>query len=269
MVRIGLCCHGILQAGFQSMFSKTTGRKTDARPTRDILRALAIDDANDADGCNTDQNLAVPDGSESPFVFPDVPVQKVQGVRANKSETWLRRPTTVAEVITAISTTEPVFRLSTWYLQQQESEGWLSSNPDMRPLVNLVTRQYSPVTKAISQCLAALREPFDVDHGPLFLLDGFLIAIHCCSLPEGTFLTDYTVTVRKTSLQPSYVTAGSLEHVNHSYVLYYLNCYSLNYNCFLNIYYIIIYWYWHWFILYLAKLCYCCVFAAPCFLNNV
>lgn len=157
MVRIGLCCHGILQAGFQSMFSKTTGRKTDARPTRDILRALAIDDANDADGCNTDQNLAVPDGSESPFVFPDVPVQKVQGVRANKSETWLRRPTTVAEVITAISTTEPVFRLSTWYLQQQESEGWLSSNPDMRPLVNLVTRQYSPVTKAISQCICVAR----------------------------------------------------------------------------------------------------------------
>ena len=170
-----MCCHGILQAGFQSMFSKTVGKKTDARPTEDILRALAVDD----DG-HGDQPVAVPDESESPFVFPDVPVQKVQGVRANKSETWLQRSTTVAEVITAIATTEPVFQVSTWYLQQQEAEAWLSKEPEKRPLVNLSSRRYSPVVEAISKCLSALRDPLDADHGPLFLLDCYLVARDSC-----------------------------------------------------------------------------------------
>lgn len=111
---------------------------------------------------------------ESPFVFPEVPIQKVQGVRANKSQSWLQRPTTVVELMTCILTTEPVFKLSTWLLQQQEDECWLSKRPEDRPMINLVTARYSPVMRAISGCLDALLNPLDVDRGPLFFLDGSL-----------------------------------------------------------------------------------------------
>lgn len=154
-LRTGLCCHGILQAAFQAVFSKESQRPTDAS----LLRCLALED---------EPEHAV---EESPFVFPEVPVQKVQGVRAGKSQSWLQRPTTVVELMTSILTTEPVFKLSTWLLQQQEDECWLSKQPEDRPMVNLVTARYSPVMRAIADCLAALQNPLDVEHGPLFLLD--------------------------------------------------------------------------------------------------
>ena len=168
-------CHGIFQAGFQSMFSKTNskGHKHE-RPMSEILRLLSLDDGdgNDADGNGNDDGGRVAQQSpESPFVFPDIPVQRIQGVRASKSETWLSRTTTVSELVTAIETTEPVFRLSTWLLQQQEDQLWLSQDPTLRPVVSLVTPRFSPVVRAMSQCFSMLQDPWNAEHGPLYLLD--------------------------------------------------------------------------------------------------
>lgn len=110
---------------------------------------------------------------ESPFTFPDVPVAKIQGVRAAKSESWLKRTETISEIASAIMSTEPVFRLSTWFLQQQEEQTWLSDNPSNRPIVNLVTPRFSPVVKAIASCFDMLVNPGS-DDGPLQFLDGNL-----------------------------------------------------------------------------------------------
>lgn len=174
--RLGMSCHGILQAGFTSVFKKSgPAGKKDSRPLGAILRVLAFDDTSDGigDGIAGNDRLAVPEGhEESPFVYPDVLVQKIQGVRANKSETWLSRPTTMTELTVSILATEPVYRFSTWLLHQQEEELWLSRDVTERPVVNLVTSRFSPVSQAISQCLEMLHNPFRAEDGPLFMLDG-------------------------------------------------------------------------------------------------
>ena len=167
-LRLGMCCHGIFQAGFQSMFSKndSKGHKKE-RPLGEILRVLSLDDG---DG-NDDVGRVAHQSPESPFVFPDISVQRIQGVRASKSQTWLSRTTTVSELVTAIETTEPIFRLSTWFLQQQEDQLWLSQDPTLRPVVSLVTPRFSPVVRAMAQCFSMLQDPWNAEHGPLHLLD--------------------------------------------------------------------------------------------------
>lgn len=170
--RLGLACHGILQAGFFGVFKKAPGaRKASVSDIQGVLKGLGQSDPQDP-------NLAVVETNsttESPFTFPDVPVARVQGIRAAKCEDWLARESTLCELLSAIVTTEPIFRLSTWLLQQQEERLWLSNDPTKRPIVNLVTPRFSPVVKAISSLIDMLVSPFDDHKGPLMFLDGFLV----------------------------------------------------------------------------------------------
>ena len=48
---------------------------------------------------------------------------------------------------------------------------WLSQDPTLRPVVNLVTPRYSPVVRAMSQCFSMLQDPWNAELGPLHLLD--------------------------------------------------------------------------------------------------
>ena len=163
---MGLSCHGILQAGFLSVFQKGECKKKTCRAS-DVSDILNVFSPNDRDV------VASGNETESPFTFPDVPVAKIQGVRAAKSETWLRRPETLSEIVSAILSTEPVFHLSTWFLKQQEDQTWLSEDPTRRPLVNLVTPRFSPVVRAIASCFDMLLAP-DSEDGPFAFLRGVL-----------------------------------------------------------------------------------------------
>lgn len=165
VLRLGLSCHGILQARFFSVFKKVEDKSKRSRDSASDVLSMVFPGSSCVDLVKNEQ--------ESPFTFPDVPVAKIQGVRAAKSESWLKRTETISEIASAIMSTEPVFRLSTWFLQQQEEQTWLSDNPSNRPIVNLVTPRFSPVVKAIASCFDMLVNPGS-DDGPLQFLDGNL-----------------------------------------------------------------------------------------------
>ena len=162
-------CHGILQAGFFSVFRKKAGSNQSA-PASDVLSVLRalLPDEGHSDATISDNS------QESPFTFPDVPVSRIQGVRAAKSEGWLARSLTASELSVAILATEPVFQLSTWFLKQQEEESWLCADPSKRPLVNLVTPRFSPVVRAMSSCLDMLIQPIHEEHPICVFLDSSL-----------------------------------------------------------------------------------------------
>ena len=186
-LRLGINCHGILQAGFFSVFRKQASGKqsTPASDMLSVLRALLPDEEG---------NAIVSDNSqEAPFTFPDVPVAKIQGVRAAKSEAWLARQSTASELSVAIMATEPVFSLSTWFLQQQEEQSWLSNDASKRPLVNLVTARFSPVVRAIASCWDLLTEPVHGEHPMCVFLDRTSVA-PCCLVAHLQHL--HTIAIR-------------------------------------------------------------------------
>ena len=154
-----------LATGYYKLAFSLCSRRVNAR--RKPVGHLNVFSPNDGDV------VASGNETESPFTFPDVPVAKIQGVRAAKSETWLRRPETLSEIVSAILSTEPVFHLSTWFLKQQEDQTWLSEDPTRRPLVNLVTPRFSPVVRAIASCFDMLLAP-DSEDGPFAFLRGVL-----------------------------------------------------------------------------------------------
>eukprot|EP00438_Fugacium_kawagutii_P006490 Skav226929 [mRNA] locus=scaffold3020:72657:73124:+ [translate_table: standard] len=106
-----------------------------------------------------------------PFTTAEVPVTKVQGVRAAKSCTWLARAETITETLVSIVSTSPMVRLSAWFLKTQRKKGWLSKEACERPLVNLVSPQHSPAVRAVSECVHILKSGLT---GPLGLFDGVL-----------------------------------------------------------------------------------------------
>lgn len=156
---LAFSCHGIFQAGFKSIFTKSKSQDIEAN-----LASLAL------------VPLATAVVDESPFLCPDVPVARVQGCRAAKSEAWLDRPETTTELLTAIIATEPMYDLSCHFMEGQKRQLWLSADVCKRPLVNLVTPCRSPVVKQLSASLNMLTDPFGQE-GPLLLLDGRLSRI--------------------------------------------------------------------------------------------
>ena len=169
-------CHGVFQSAFKAIFQK--GGAANAREHLDAaLHALAGDEL-------VEQDRLQP---EEPFTFPDVPIGRIQGVRAAKSETWIARGETVTELTVAVLTTEPMLELSVWLMHQQEHTLWLAQDPNRRPLVALTTPRYSPVVEAIHKCVRMLEEPFGCD-GPFHLLRGILAALNALNLnPNPTY----------------------------------------------------------------------------------
>lgn len=118
------------------------------------------------------------EAASAPFTSPDLPVGKVQGVRALKSNTWLQRVETPVEILVAVLATEPVQYLSAWFLKTQSNSNWLSKKVEERPLVNLASLRFSPVVQAVTGAISML-----TTHGilgapePVILLNRCLVDV--------------------------------------------------------------------------------------------
>ena len=161
---LAMSCHGVFQAAFKSIFNKDgkkpSGKKASANAAL-ILSGLLGDEAYVQTGDDSG-NLPLPAG-ESPFTCPDVPVGRVQGLRAAKSESWLDRPETATEILVAILATQPVYELSCHFMEEQKHQSWLSDDPRKRPLTSLATERYSPVVDKLVKYLNVLETPVDAE----------------------------------------------------------------------------------------------------------
>lgn len=170
-IRIGLACHNILQEAFCRIFEKDPGSKGNislASLMSGILQDLTGEPVGDAVAPGNSSAL---EAAIAPFVHPDVPIGKVQGVRARKSCTWIRRPQTLSELLIAVLSTKPVSGLSQWLLHQQGSNSYLSRDPTERPAVCCATLRYNPAVKAISESVNMLRSGLE---GIVLVFDGDL-----------------------------------------------------------------------------------------------
>ena len=112
--------------------------------------------------------------SAAAFVQPDVGVSKIQGVRARKSCDFLARPQTLQDICVALLVTQPLERYMHWLFKVQTEKAWLASDPTCRPVVNLVTLQFSPAVAAVNTLAKSLQQPLAES---LSLFDGNLTAI--------------------------------------------------------------------------------------------
>lgn len=131
---------------------------------------------NDIAGCDGDSESMVEKPEEVAAASfstsaTDMPIGKVQGVRASKSCLWVARPSTPTELLAAIVATAPVHHMTARFLQEQSLDAHLHSDPQRRPLVNLVTARYSPACRCVSDLIAVLTSGIS---GPLELFDGNL-----------------------------------------------------------------------------------------------
>ena len=183
-----MVCHGIFPRAFSQMCSKKqprTGKKqTMASLVQGIVSELT---GGDEAGLREEEPLPAAgnavshvDAASAAYVSPELPVSKVQGVRAMKSCAWLERPETPTEVLVSILSTEPLQDLSFWFLKSQKNMGWLSKKPEERPIVNLTSLQFSPVVLVVSETISTLEFNLDVQEPEiLLLLDGGLVLRLC------------------------------------------------------------------------------------------
>lgn len=163
---------------FAQLFSKPdkkgAGKSADAGSILQLLSSIMCDIA----GCETDGNgeiIAKPeDVASASFTASDIPVAKVQGVRAAKGLAWLQRIETPCEILAAVVCTEHVGHLSAWLLKGQSHQTWLHRDPQERPLVALATLRYSPAAKCVDALFHLLH---DGKSGRLALFDGTLVVV--------------------------------------------------------------------------------------------
>ena len=165
--RLGMCCHQVFPKSSLAMCSNKKGISGETMAT--LLSGIL----GDLVGEKQDTG---PQGSEAPlapYVVSEVPVSKVQGVRAKKSCTFLQEPQTISQTVSAVLSTEAVQALSAWLLKAQRTKAWLSKIPEERPVVNLATMRFSPAAQAICDLIKGME--MDTDTGiadVLFLFDG-------------------------------------------------------------------------------------------------
>ena len=173
-MRMGFAVHNIFKTSFVQMFRKT--KTCGARPSgndngalMNLLTTIMCDSA----GCDQETLMEKPEEvAAASFTTSDVPIGKVQGVRATKSCSWIERPSTAVELLVAILSTEPVGHLSAWLLKAQKLKSWLSKDPTERPLVNLVTYRFSPASRCVHELADML---LSGTTGRLDILDGSLV----------------------------------------------------------------------------------------------
>lgn len=137
-----------------------------------LLNSILCDLAGFEEGDDDLRAVTRPaEAASVPFTTAEVPVTKVQGVRAAKSCTWLARAETITETLVSILSTSPMVHLSAWFLRSQRKKGWLSKEVAERPLVNLVSPRHSPAVRAVSERIQILKSGLT---GPLGLFDGVL-----------------------------------------------------------------------------------------------
>lgn len=161
--RRGLAVHGILESAIQSMFQKKGHASGSVKHLVNSIVSELI--GNDVVQATPDEAAA------SPYVCPDVPVSKVQGVRATKSAAWIGREETLVELLALVVTSEPIANLSAWLFRTQRLQSWLHRDAAQRPLVCLATKRFSPAVTAVNECVLALTSNPDE---LLSILDGAL-----------------------------------------------------------------------------------------------
>lgn len=116
------------------------------------------------------------EAAEAPYIVPDVPVTRVQGVRALKSCTYLENATTPTQTLVAILATDCVQELSAWLMKTQKQKAWLSKKPEERPVVNLSTLRFSPAVRALHNVIYEMEDCADKGLANILsLLDGRLV----------------------------------------------------------------------------------------------
>ena len=141
--RLGFACHNIVATGFISMYKPQRGQ------TLAQLVGALMDDIQQSAGTQVAEGAA--SMASAAFVLPDLPVSKIQGVRARKGATWFGRVESACEMLVAISASRPVERITTWMLKAQKDESWLAADPAQRPLVQLVTPGLSIPVQALCE----------------------------------------------------------------------------------------------------------------------
>ena len=169
ILRMGFACHGLFISSFLALF-RNKGKSSNG--VMNLLNSILCDLA----GCDQDDvpDLVAKQPSETAsmsFTSAEVPLVKVQGVRAAKSCDWLERPETMTEILTAIVSTLPVVRLSRWFLRSQSEKLWLHRQAEERPMLNLVTPRYSPAVQSVHESVQTLQSGLD---GDLALFNGVL-----------------------------------------------------------------------------------------------
>ncbi|CAE7591425.1 unnamed protein product [Symbiodinium natans] len=121
------------------------------RPTLQRLIGALVDDiqrsADEPDAASA---------ASSAFTLPDLPVSKIQGVRAGKGAAWLARQESATEMAVGIYTSRPIEHVTAWLLKSQKMESWLAAEPSERPLVQLTTPDMSVTVQALCEYYAAI-----------------------------------------------------------------------------------------------------------------
>lgn len=109
------------------------------------------------DGKATQEGSAALDTAIAPYVHPDVPVGKVQGVRATKACNWIEREETLTELLVAVLSTDSVGKLSCRILRDQREKAFLAKEAHRRPIVCCATLRFNPAVHAIHEIIEDLQ----------------------------------------------------------------------------------------------------------------
>lgn len=148
---------------------KAGQQQNQAQQLMHMLASIMTEIAGCQEGAVIDRPEEV---ASATFTASDIPMAKVQGVRATKACTWMSRPSTPSEVMSAIVSTHPVAELSAWFLRGQKLKTWPHKDPSMRDLVNLATERYSPASRCVHEIVHILQTGME---GPLAIFDGSLV----------------------------------------------------------------------------------------------
>ena len=157
-----MSCHGIFQQSFHLLSQKKSKGPGGAVTMHSLLEGIlhdltgSDDPFHHSDPPPSSENAirtTPTEAASAPFTVPELPVTKVQGVRALKSNAWIQRRETRTEILCAVWATQPVQVLSAWLLKAQGDKCWLSKNVVERPLVNLATPHFSPVVSAMTDAI--------------------------------------------------------------------------------------------------------------------
>ena len=177
--RLGFACHNIVPAGFISMYKPKRGQ------TLAGLVGALMDDIQQSAGVQVAEGPAAM--ASNAFVLPDLPVSKIQGVRARKGAAWFGRDESATEMVVAIAASRPVERVTAWMLKAQKDESWLAADPGLRPLVQLVTPGLSCCVQALCE-YASMMSCLPADLDVCQVLDGgwAFKSVHADSHPQLT-----------------------------------------------------------------------------------
>ena len=156
-----------MPAGFISMYSSGRGGQT----LSSLIGALVDDIQQSAQSADSD--LAA--SASNAFMLPDLPVSKIQGVRARKGAVWFGRSESATEMVVAVYSSQPVERITAWMLKSQKQESWLAEDASKRPLVQLATPAVSCTAQALCE-YAAMMNCVPADSEICQILDGALAA---------------------------------------------------------------------------------------------